>query len=426
VATVERATNLHRAELLTTLRAALPGLWVAVAAFVLALATIVVSLFRQPLDLVISLAGLVAATCLAIAAILAVGPIRTIAVIAAFASAAVTPSLLLLTGEPASAVVVVLLLTVAAEGARRAVRAAIHRPPATRIPGTRVGPSSHPVLLANPRSGGGTAEKVALAHDLAFVYVPVGTRNHFAKDLGLDPGDPVAALDAFGDAEETRIDLGLVADRVFVNNVSFGVYAMIVGTAGYRENKPVTAWQALPSVLGPDAGPVDLRFTGRMAGSAPASSSSWSRTTRIASPLIAGSGRGKGWISASWGSSRPGRAKETTSLPSRQRGGRDSEIHRGRGCSGRPPSSRSGQLARSRLGWTARRWCSIRHFGSGACPAPFASVCPPPQGPWAAPRAQSDVPRSFTGDEMATGRRSDCHRTLQPAAATAGPGCTGW
>ena len=78
--------------------------------------------------------------------------------------------------------------------------------------------------------------QVALAHDLAFVCVPVGTRNHFAKDLDLDPGDPLGALDAFGDAEEIRIDLGLVADRVFVNNVSFGVYAMIVGTAGYREN----------------------------------------------------------------------------------------------------------------------------------------------------------------------------------------------
>ena len=75
MATVERATNLHRAELLTTLRAALPGLWVAVAAFVLALATIVVSLFRQPLDLVVSLAGLVVATSLAIAAILAIGPV---------------------------------------------------------------------------------------------------------------------------------------------------------------------------------------------------------------------------------------------------------------------------------------------------------------------------------------------------------------
>jgi hypothetical protein len=107
---------------------------VAGAAFVLALATIVVSLFRQPLDLVVSLAGLVIATSLAIAAILAVGPVRKIAVIAAFAFAAVTPSLLLLAGEPVSAVVVVLLLAVAAQGARRAARAAVHRPPAARIP----------------------------------------------------------------------------------------------------------------------------------------------------------------------------------------------------------------------------------------------------------------------------------------------------
>lgn len=90
----------------------------------------------------------------------------------------------------------------------------------------------------------------------------VGTRNHFAKDLGLDPDDPVGALGAFGAAEEVRIDLGLVADRVFVNNVSFGVYALIVGTEGYRENKPETAWQVLPSVLGPEAGPLELSFVG--------------------------------------------------------------------------------------------------------------------------------------------------------------------
>jgi diacylglycerol kinase family enzyme len=108
----------------------------------------------------------------------------------------------------------------------------------------------------------GLVAQVALAHDLGFACVPVGTRNHFAKDLGLDPDDPIGALDAFGDAEEVRIDLGLVADRVFVNNVSLGVYAMIVGAEGYREDKPGTAWQVLPSVLGPEAKPLDLRFTG--------------------------------------------------------------------------------------------------------------------------------------------------------------------
>ena len=311
---MERDANPHRAEILTSLRAALPGSVVSVAASVLACAILVASLFRQPVDLVMSLVGVVVVASLAIVAILAVGLIRKIAVMAALVFAVLTFSLLLLRGGAVTAVVVTLLFAIAAEGARRSVRTAVNRPTAVRTSSARVGPSAHPVLLANPRSGGGTAERVALrdeagrrgieyvvlgpgddlrrraegvvqrgadvlgmaggdgslalvaqvaqAHDLGFVCVPVGTRNHFAKDLGLDPGNPVAALDAFGPAEEVRIDLGMVADRVFVNNVSFGVYATIVGTKGYRENKPVTAWQVLPSVLGPEAGPLDLSFAG--------------------------------------------------------------------------------------------------------------------------------------------------------------------
>ncbi len=32
---------------------------------------------------------------------------------------------------------------------------------------------------------------VALARDAAFVCIPFGTRNHFARDLGLDRDDPI-------------------------------------------------------------------------------------------------------------------------------------------------------------------------------------------------------------------------------------------
>ena len=314
MSTVERDANPHRAEFLKTLRAALPGSAVAGAASVLSFATIVMSLDRQPLDLVVCLAGLLMAVPLAVAALVTAGLIRTIAVIAACVLAAVPLALLLRRGEPASAVVIAVLFAVAAVGVRRAVRASVPRPTRVRLSGSRVRPSTHPVLLANPKSGGGKAERlalgdearrrgveyvaigpeddlqrraeeavrlgadvlgmaggdgsqglvaqVALAHDLGFVCVPVGTRNHFAKDLGLDPDDPIGALDAFGDAEEVRIDLGLVGDRVFVNNVSFGVYAVIVRTEGYREDKPRTAWRVLPTVLGPEARPLDLRFTG--------------------------------------------------------------------------------------------------------------------------------------------------------------------
>jgi diacylglycerol kinase family enzyme len=41
---------------------------------------------------------------------------------------------------------------------------------------------------------------VATRHDVGFVCVPAGTRNHLAMDLGLDRADVAGALDAFGEA----------------------------------------------------------------------------------------------------------------------------------------------------------------------------------------------------------------------------------
>ncbi len=69
---------------------------------------------------------------------------------------------------------------------------------------------------------------VAIARDLPFVCIPFGTRNHFARDIGLDGDEPVAALDAFVDGTERRIDVGRANDRLFLNNVSIGVYARLV------------------------------------------------------------------------------------------------------------------------------------------------------------------------------------------------------
>lgn len=69
--------------------------------------------------------------------------------------------------------------------------------------------------------------QVAIERDLPFVCVPFGTRNHFARDIGLDRDDPIAALDAFN-GRERRIDVGRVRGDVFLNNVSLGVYAALV------------------------------------------------------------------------------------------------------------------------------------------------------------------------------------------------------
>ncbi len=80
---------------------------------------------------------------------------------------------------------------------------------------------------------------LALEHDVPFVVVPLGTRNHFARDLGLDLDDPVAALAAF-DGPERRVDVGRVNGRVFLNNVSLGAYAAAVHEEGVGALGPVT------------------------------------------------------------------------------------------------------------------------------------------------------------------------------------------
>jgi diacylglycerol kinase family enzyme len=69
--------------------------------------------------------------------------------------------------------------------------------------------------------------EVALEQDIPFVCVPFGTRNHFARDLGLDRDDPLAALESFG-GEERRIDVARAGDQLFLNNISLGLYAMLV------------------------------------------------------------------------------------------------------------------------------------------------------------------------------------------------------
>jgi diacylglycerol kinase family enzyme len=74
----------------------------------------------------------------------------------------------------------------------------------------------------------GPVAAVALERDLPFVCIPVGTHNHFALDAGIDRDDPLGALRAF-EGEERRVDVGRLGDdRVFLNTVSFGLYAELV------------------------------------------------------------------------------------------------------------------------------------------------------------------------------------------------------
>jgi diacylglycerol kinase family enzyme len=173
-------------------------------------------------------------------------------------------------------------------------------------------PPRRPVLFVNPRSGGGAASRArvaerarergikvvildpgqslveyvdeavdqgadalgmaggdgslavvaaaAAAHGLPFICIPAGTRNHFALDLGVNRHDLAGALDAFSDAVERRIDLAEVNGRMFLNNVSLGIYGEAVRQSAYRDAKMRTLLETAETVLGPSGKPPALRL----------------------------------------------------------------------------------------------------------------------------------------------------------------------
>ena len=173
-------------------------------------------------------------------------------------------------------------------------------------------PPRRPVLLVNPRSGGGKAasagvagrarakgievviftsgqDLAALAHEavaagadalgvaggdgslatvaaaaaansIPFVCVPAGTRNHFALDVGVDRHDVIGALDAFTDGAERQIDIAEVNGRIFLNNVSLGIYGDAVRSPAYRDAKVRTLLATAEEVLGPSGEAPALRL----------------------------------------------------------------------------------------------------------------------------------------------------------------------
>ncbi|RZU51167.1 diacylglycerol kinase family enzyme [Krasilnikovia cinnamomea] len=100
--------------------------------------------------------------------------------------------------------------------------------------------------------GDGTVSAVAAVASQAqvpLVVIPAGTRNHFARDLGLDISNPASALSALRAQNLARVDLGQVGSRVFVNNVSFGPYAQALLTPDYRQAKARTFAEVVPGYL---------------------------------------------------------------------------------------------------------------------------------------------------------------------------------
>src|SRR3954464_12954448 len=104
--------------------------------------------------------------------------------------------------------------------------------------------------------------EVALERDVPFVCIPFGTRNHFARDVGLGRDDPLEALHAFAGSER-RIDVGRADDRLFLNNVSLGVYARLVHRREHhrRRSQAFARLRAL-TIVAQHRTPVGIRLDG--------------------------------------------------------------------------------------------------------------------------------------------------------------------
>jgi diacylglycerol kinase family enzyme len=207
------------------------------------------------------------------------------------------------------AVALVLVLAAVAGAAARAALRPAPTEDSAGMPERTAPPPVRPFLIMNPRSGGGKVERfkldvaaealgaevallagpghvdvtelarnavaqgadllgvaggdgtqalvagIASEHDLPFLVVSAGTRNHFAMDLGLDRDHPDSDLVALTDGVELCLDLGLIGERTFVNNASFGAYAEVVQSPEYRDDKAGTTLALLPDLLSGHKGP---------------------------------------------------------------------------------------------------------------------------------------------------------------------------
>jgi diacylglycerol kinase family enzyme len=93
------------------------------------------------------------------------------------------------------------------------------------------------LMMAGGDGSLGVVAEVAVESGTTFGCVPVGTRNHFAMDIGLDRDDPLAALQAVAEPTSLAIDYARIGGRMFLNNASFGVYATAIGDPDYRDHR---------------------------------------------------------------------------------------------------------------------------------------------------------------------------------------------
>ncbi len=272
---------------------------VALVAVVAMLAVAVVGLLQRPLVLVVAIACLGVAIGAASYALTRTGARRLVAAVVAILALAAPLALVVAYGRLLQLLLLVALVAVAAVATRHALGRDLKSLKSGPTPGTVVGPAIRPVLLMNPRSGGGKVERFHLVQEArrrGIEPVVLGPGDDLlrlaeqavaggADVIGMAGGDGSQALVATvavqarrgvrlrarrapatiwpwtwawtattwsapstpsGTAVERRIDLGLVDELVFVNNATVGLYAKIVQSPAYRDHKVDTALELLP------------------------------------------------------------------------------------------------------------------------------------------------------------------------------------
>jgi diacylglycerol kinase family enzyme len=113
-------------------------------------------------------------------------------------------------------------------------------------------------ILGKPRTiivGGGdgtlnAAAGLLIGSRIALGVLPLGTFNHFAKDLHV-PLDLGSAVTTIAEGYCAQIDVGAVNDRFFLNNASLGIYPRLVETRHLEQQRlghgkwPASVWAAL-------------------------------------------------------------------------------------------------------------------------------------------------------------------------------------
>lgn len=125
------------------------------------------------------------------------------------------------------------------------------------VPGTDLQSAAKAALSSNidvliVGGGDGTLSTVAgvlVNQHVPLGILPLGTLNHFAKDLGI-PLDLGGAAKVIAGNHTIRIDVGELNGRVFINNSSLGIYPqMVLDRESQRKRYGFSKWKAMINAM---------------------------------------------------------------------------------------------------------------------------------------------------------------------------------